>query len=279
MDRSEGLMSRQPIKHRNLTHPRVMRISYNDQSDIILKICKTPDTSKCEAAVLEILSAKGAHVPKLIDHDPRGVLIMQYIDGSVLGCLSPCEIEGSIPELMRTWRNLCNVWKEVEEALSHLNTPSPKENFVKGMKGIGNWLCEKAPYPEHAERAWKDILEIAVSAPQRLGSLDYNPYNLIKTEEGYVFIDFETIGLDWNERRLWQYTTLIRDANDKPCWYPLLREKLSTDPVAEAHYILFATMAIKRFKNPVNRYLTLLGEHTTEHLATVMWKDAWNIDN
>ncbi len=275
----QGIAGRQPVLHHGEPHPRVVRLVYEDGRQLVLKICKTSSTARCEAAALEALVEEKAPVPRLVEHDPRGLLIMEYVDGVRLGSMPREALEAAVPALLESWDRMHRAWQAVQSALEDHATHCRQDEFVDQMSELGEWLCPRAPYPEHAAGAWEQLVDLAVEAPRTFGSLDYNPYNVLKTGGRFVFLDFESVGLDWHHRRLWQYTTRFRDPQGNLCWHPVLRGELDFTPAVDAHYLLFAAVAIRRWNIHTQAGLTvseLWGSRGAGHPATAAWRSAWS---
>ncbi len=99
---------------------------------------------------------------------------------------------------------------------------------------------------ERLETAWKKLSDRLLNAPTTLGSLDYNARNIVINSGKPVFIDFASIGWDWQERRLIQMFNSIGAFMEKSNFVSLLNRKL-----------------VKRYVESVIRHAANGGQYTS----------------
>ncbi len=276
----DGITRRLPVQCGGKNHPRVAQLRYEDGSAYLLKIAKDPSTVLPEVEALQALKEAGAPVPTLIDYDKSGIIVLEYISGTPWGDCSESELLANLPKFCCGWDTMVQVWQNISSQLVRFseNRIDEDNEFVEEMTDLGRWLCGKTSYPKDAYSAWTGIVDLARSAPRRFGTLDYNPYNVLVHGKAVVFLDFESLGYDWDYRRMWQYTTKVR-SNSGLCWFPVLREVCSQDVFADAHYVLFVAMAIyKRFCNiEINKEaaVKMWGNQSADHKHLRAWRNAW----
>ncbi len=122
---------------------------------------------------------------------------------------------------------------------------------------------------ENLNQAWNSIANRLLTVQPTLGGLDYQANNIVIDDQLPYFIDFGSIGWDWQERRLVQYfnsigayqegcnfiSLLNRELVDKYAkWVSENREKCSiTDVVmwVDGHHLLFYLSIIHRILEAV----------------------------
>ncbi len=278
VDWLESILRRDAIMHGTRAHPRVMVLTYVDGTKLLLKVVKDPSLLAGEVAALEDLRCHGAAVPQVIDYDSQGILILEYIPGTTWGNLDLSHLHGLCNDLLVAWQKLQYAWTMSRPQLESLSYSYLPTQFSDEMQVLGNWLCPQAPDVKGAFCAWEQIIKLATAVPLSFGSLDYNPHNILWSRAGFTFIDFESFGLDWDYRRLWQYTTIIKNGSGQSCWYPALRSFLYKKPQADAHYILFAAQAVRKNPELLKMFVPKIWDaFGSDHAATRGWRQAWDI--
>lgn len=267
--------------HYQKEHPRVVKLELDDESVVALKVAKTHEVAKCEARVLSTLNQLDAPVPNLIAYDEaQGVLLLEYLNGRPLGLFKPEELKPYYHLFMQSSERLKELFESVSSQFTDLAVNVDKDKFRNEMKEIGEYLSQKIEFPILAQQSWHDILELVLSQPLSFGSRDYSPYNIILQGEKMYFLDFETVGFDWQARRFWQYTTILRDEKGY-CWHPVFHDLCFSDPILDAHYVLFAAMGIVRWKVHERAGISIQKvwrNQSASFPALISWRRAWNID-
>ena len=114
------------------------------------------------------------------------------------------------------------------------------------------------------DAAWKSIADRLLDAKPTLGALDYQAHNIVIDNQQPYFIDFASIGWDWQERRLVQYFNSIGAYKEGANFISLLnselvetyvewvtqhRENCSPTEIAalvDSHHLLFYLSVIHR---------------------------------
>lgn len=176
-----------------------------------------------------------------------------------------CKIEGFIAkhsaqfkhymfqfDLKKNLRQLLKQGRKIIGYLGHLSKTPPTTTQV-----------------QHLDDVWNSIANRLLSVQPTLGGLDYQANNIVIDEQLPYFIDFGSIGWDWQERRFVQYfnsigayqegsnfiSLLNRELVDKYAkWVSEHRENCSiTDVVTwvDGHHLLFYLSIIQRILETV----------------------------
>ena len=258
-----------------------------------------------EGGVLSILHRSGCKVPQVVwSSTELHALVLEWRGELTLDAIAqsdekPADDVKSL--LQKILHELCNV-----ESCFALNTErfapyvfpfdahaNLKDLLERGVKVIGylSHLGEKPMSSAHAEaliERWNALAVRLQLAPTALGSLDNNARNIVISSEDPTFIDFASIGWNWQEIRLVQLfnsigaflSTRRENANfvsllDRELvntyaeWVCTHRETCSPAEVAarvDAHHLLFYLSAI-------NQLLQALAQ--PEASESEMLLDAW----
>ena len=180
-----------------------------------------------ETAVLSVLHENGCQVPQLIwKSDDQHALLIEWCGELTLDALAQSEekfIQHLTPLLNTILRELC----KIETCFTtHAAQFSPyifcfdahttlRNSLEQGKKVVG-YLSHLSSSPmsstqtETLANAWHVLANRLQNAPTTLGSLDNNARNIvIRDEASAFFIDFASIGWNWQEMRLVQLLNSI----------------------------------------------------------------------
>ncbi len=238
-----------------------------------------------ETKVLSMLHQDRCPVPQVIWHSLElHALLLQWCGEQTLDAIAqsdetpPVNIESL---LQTTLQKLCEIETRFAthteqlrpyifrfDAHQHL-----KNSLERGIKVIGylSHLGKKNMPPTQAEtliEKWNALAIRLQLAPTALGSLDNNARNIVITGETPTFIDFASIGWNWQEIRLVQILNSIgaflprttknanfvsllnrKLVNTYAEWVCTHRERSSPAEIAarvDAHHLLFYLSAIHR---------------------------------
>ncbi len=221
-----------------------------------------------ERRVLSVLHRNGCRVPKVIWHaaDAR-LLLLENCGAPTLDSLAQREPLSRLAPIVATAvRALCrieSVFRENAAALTPYIFSFDRESALTQLLEQGErtlrYLCDPLPASAAAAvaRAWGGVSAQLHSAPATLDSLDYQSRNIVVSGETPTFLDFGSIGWEWQERRLIQYFNSIGADQADATFVSLLtreqvemyarwvsdhRESCSADAVAarvDGHHLLF----------------------------------------
>ena len=180
-----------------------------------------------ETAVLSVLHENGCQVPQLIwKSDDQHALLIEWCGELTLDALAQSEeksIQHLTPLLNTILRELC----KIETCFTtHAAQFAPyifcfdahttlRNSLAQGKKVVG-YLSHLSSSPmsstqtETLANAWHVLANRLQNAPTTLGSLDNNARNIvIRDEASAFFIDFASIGWNWQEMRLVQLLNSI----------------------------------------------------------------------
>lgn len=160
-----------------------------------------PGTPWTELQALDILSAAGAPVPKLVAADPQaGWLMNTFLPGRPLGEVLPVVGDAAFPALVAGLTQIERILSAYASELTpHTadDAPSAWFDMAKRMESL---------LTSEAAEAWaKLIQDVLDPAALTLGPLDIHAGNAIWHRDQVYFIDFATAGPDFPERRLAAY--------------------------------------------------------------------------
>ena len=174
-----------------------------------------------ETAVLSILHRNGCKVPQVVwNSEELHALLLEWCGEQTLDAIAqsaenpPDDIK---PLLQKTLREFCNIeacFALRAERFSPYVFPfdaheNLKDLLERGVKVIG-YLSHLGEKPMASAQAnlliekWNALAVRLQLAPTALGGLDNNARNIVVAEETPVFIDFASIGWNWQEIRLVQ---------------------------------------------------------------------------
>ncbi len=288
----------EPIQHGTRQRHNVCRLRFNSeyyllkQHDITTPVVKTGQTPlQIETSVLTLLHNNGCQVPQLLwKSEHHHALLLEWCGESTLDALvqrreqpeldlTPllftileelCKIETCFTthaaqltpyvfdfNAQGTLQDLLGRGKTIVGYLSHLNNGKPMS------------LIEEGTFTA----AWDVLSSRLQHAPTTLGSLDNNARNIVIQEASPFFIDFASIGWNWQEMRLVQLLNSIgaflvspsetgnfvslldrKLVNAYAEWVSTHRETCPPDEVAarvDAHHLLFYLSVIDQLLQAV----------------------------
>lgn len=228
-----------------------------------------------ESAVLSALHGGGCRVPKVVwQSDFLYALLMEWCGEHTLDTVAQRHRGEHVPAVVpRVLKELCRVENGFAERAELLkpyifdfNSRATLEQLLElGKKTLGYLLTPLGGKSRAAvQKVWNALSPRLLTAPTTLGTLDYNARNVVVSDGKPTFIDFASIGWDWQERRLVQYLNSIgaftEGANfvslldrelisSYAAWVATHRETASPADIAarvDAHHLLFYLSAVHR---------------------------------
>ena len=258
-----------------------------------------------ETDVLSILHPNGCKVPQVVWHSTElHAVLLEWRGEQTLDAVAQSDEipKADVKPLLKTiLHELCEIEscfaRYAERFAPYLFRYDAHENLKglleRGVKVIGylSHLDEKPMSSAQADaliETWNTLAVRLQLAPTALGSLDNNARNIVIADETATFIDFASIGWDWQEIRLVQLLNSIgaflsapyENANfvsllDRELvntyaeWVCAHRENCSPEEIAariDTHHLLFYLSAI-------DQLLQALAE--PEAAESDMLLDAW----
>ena len=192
------------------------------QHDIMTPVVEAGHTPlQIEAAVLTLLYDNGCQVPQLIwRSEHRHALLLEWCGEFTLDALAQSHeksAESITPLLDAILRELCKIedcftMHAVQFApyVFHFNAQTTLQGLLEQGKKVVGYLSHLNNRPmSSAETArftdtWNMFANRLQDAPTTLGSLDNNARNVVIRDGSPFFIDFASIGWNWQEMRLVQ---------------------------------------------------------------------------
>lgn len=250
------------------------------QHEITVPMTETGYTPfQIEMFTLSTLYKAGCLVPNLIwNSEKEHALLLEWRGEHTLDSIAQNYATPSIkPELNTIISVLCKIESAFTENselfkpyVFHYNAKETIHNLLnQGRKTIG-YLQQLSKSSitssqiETLDAAWTSLSNRLLNAPLTLDSLDYQARNILIDRRHPYFIDFGSIGWDWQERRLVQYFNSIGAYQNGANFVSLLnrelvetyakwvvqhREKCTVADVAarvDAHHLLFYLSVIHR---------------------------------
>lgn len=211
------------IKHKQNVHRlRIRDSNYLLKSYEIFKPVTPSGFSprEIEQFTLTTLHNNGCHVPQVIWESAKfNTLLLEWCGNQTLDDLA----QGvKTPNLSETLQNSLNSLCQIElvfEKYSDKFTPyifeydynsNLKRILEQEKKTIGylthlNKKEMSTSTKSHLEMLWTTLSNLLIDSKPTLGPLDYQARNIVINDDRSFFIDFGSVGLDWQERRLVQY--------------------------------------------------------------------------
>ena len=179
--------------------------------------------------------------------------------------------------LRRILKELCKIENFFAENATHFKPYLFQHNLEQNLRRLLEQGRKTLGYLQHLRKtsptksqnarldaAWKSIADRLLDAKPTLGALDYQAHNIVIDNQQPYFIDYASIGWDWQERRLVQYFNSIGAYKEGANFISLLnselvetyvewvtqhRENCSTTEIAarvDSHHLLFYLSVIHR---------------------------------
>ena len=241
-----------------------------------------------EKRVLEILSETDCSVPSLQWYsDTDQLLLMDWCGDKTLDQWAQTRPLAQLKPVVRwtvaAFLKLESVFKSCEKELLLAVPPvrqssQPDVDFDQACQRsqkILQWLVGPIS-SSTVDPVWQSLVETLKSGPQSFGALDYHASNVVlDTSQLPYFIDFESVGWDWPERRLVQYLNAIGAGKEKGRFISLLNREVLGKLVGEqmqhrldGHHLLFYLIVIDRILRATARPKSSLAQ-----ILTGQWGD------
>jgi len=283
----------EPILHGTLHKPNVYRLRIGTDSfllkkhDITVSVTETGFTPfHIERYTISTLNDGGLRVPRMIwESEVHNALLLEWCGDQTLDTIAQSNSVANLTSTLNTiLLQLCRFESffaenriQFQPYHFHFNHKKTLELLLeRGRKTIGyiQHLSKTPHSTSHKKRldaAWTIFANRLLEATPTLGSLDYQAHNIVIDEDISTFIDFTSIGWDWQERRLVQYYNSI-GANQEGAnfvsllnrelvetyaeWVVQNREKTNVTNVAarvDGHHLLLYLTVVHRILEAVAR--------------------------
>lgn len=281
----------EPIYHGKRQKQNVCRLKIRSKNYLLKRHEITePVTEKgftpfqIEKFTLSTLHKGGCLVPRIIwESEQHQALLLEWRGDHTLDSLAQSR---SVSSLMPELHTILNAFCHIEEVFRknetqfkpyvfHFNLKQTLQRLLEqGRKTVGylQHLSKTPPTASQAaqvDAAWTSLSNHLLDAKPTLGGLDYQARNIVFDDELPYFIDFASVGRDWQERRLVQYFNSIGASQESANFVALLnrelvdtytewvvvnREKCSTADIAarvDGHHLLFYLSILHRILQAV----------------------------
>lgn len=192
------------------------------QHDITIPVVDAGHTPlQIEAAVLALLHDNGCQVPRLIwQSEHRHALLLEWCGEFTLDALaqhSEKSLQHLTPLLHTILRELCKIETcfttyaaRFAPYVFRFNAQTTLLDLLESGKKVVGYLSHLSDTPmstvqtEVLTNAWNGLVDRLQNAPTTLGNLDNNARNIVVRDAAPFFIDFASIGWNWQEMRLVQ---------------------------------------------------------------------------
>ena len=270
------------IQHGTRQRTNVCRLKIGTESyllkqhDVAIPAVQAGHTPlQIESAVLSTLHGGGCRVPKVVwQSDSLHALLMEWCGEHTLDTIAqrhrgehvPAVVQRALEELCRVENGFAERAELLKPYVFDFNSRATLEQLLElGKKTLGYLLTPLGSKSRTAvQKVWNALSARLLNAPTTLGTLDYNARNVVVSDGKPTFIDFASIGWDWQERRLVQSLNSIgaftEGANfvslldrelvsSYAAWVATHRETASPADIAarvDAHHLLFYLSVVHR---------------------------------
>ena len=284
-------ISVEPIYHGKRQKPNVFRLKVRrknyllKQHDITEPIPESGFTPfQIEKFTLSTLHKGGCLVPRIIwESEQHQALLLEWRGDQTLDSLAQSR---SVSSLMLDMQTILNVFCHIEEVfrknesqfrpyIFHFNLKQTLQRLLEQGRKTVDYLQHLSKTPPTASQAaqldiaWTSLSNHLLDAKPTLGGLDYQARNIVFDRELPYFVDFASVGWDWQERRLVQYLNSIGASQEGANFVSLLDrelvdayaerviehlEKCSTADIAarvDGHHLLFYLSILHRILQAV----------------------------
>ncbi len=194
-----------------------------------------------EKFTLSTLHKDGCLVPRIIwESEQHQALLLEWRGDHTLDSLAQ---HRSVSSLMPELYTILNVFCHIEEVfrknevqfkpyIFHFDLKETLQRLLEqGRKTVGylQHLRKTPPTASQAAQldiAWDSLSNHLLDVQPTLGGLDYQARNIVFDRELPYFIDFASVGWDWQERRLVQFFNSIGASQEGANFVSLLNRKL-----------------------------------------------------
>lgn len=233
----------------NVQRLRIREIDYLlKQYDISIAVPGSGFTSyQIETFALSTLYKEGCRVPQIVwESEKHKTLLLNWCGDETLDSFVQNRSDRDImPVLHAALIELCKIESSIvknsiqfKPYIFQFNLKRNLHHLLEqGRRTIGylGHLSETTPTTTQTVRlddAWNSMTNRLLSAPPTLGGLDYQAHNIVIDNQLPYFIDFGSIGWDWQERRFVQYFNSIGAYQEGSNFISLLNREL-VDTYAE----------------------------------------------
>lgn len=239
-----GALKLEPIQHGNQHKHNVCRLKLDSVSyllkrhDITTPVVAAGYTPcEIEFTVLSILHRSGCRVPQIIwKSEVSHVLLLEWCGDLTLDAVAQSRPSSDLEPILQTaLMELCRVetvFAENTELLTpyafHFDLDVTLQRLLEhGRKTLG-YLCGgmNSSQTAHLNAVWTAFSNRLRTASPTFDSLDYQSRNIVISDETPFFIDFSSVGWDWQERRLVQFFNSIGANQDGANFVSLLNREL-----------------------------------------------------
>lgn len=238
----------EPILHGTLQKSNVCRLIVGTDSyllkkhDITVPVTETGFTPfQIERDTISTLNDGGLCVPRMIwESEEHNALLLEWCGDQTLDTIAQSRtLANLVPILNTILLELCRF--EAFFAENRIQFQPYQFHFdhkkilvsllEQGRKTIGYIQhLSKTPHTTSHQKsldaAWTSLTNQLLEATPTLGSLDYQAHNIVIDGNIPTFIDFASIGWDWQERRLVQYFNSIGANQEGANFVSLLNREL-----------------------------------------------------
>lgn len=223
----------EPIQHGTRQRHNVCVLRFDTekyllkQHDITVPVVDAGHTPlQIEAAVLALLHDNGCQVPRLIwQSEHHHALLLEWGGELTLDALaqhSEKSVRHLKPLLHTILRELCKIEicftthaARFAPYVFRFNAQTTLRDLLERGKKVVGYLSHLSDTPMSAAQtevltdAWNGLADRLQNAPTTLGNLDNNARNIVIRGAAPCFIDFASIGWNWQEMRLVQLLNSI----------------------------------------------------------------------
>lgn len=192
------------------------------QHDITIPVVEAGYTpSQIEAAVLTLLHDNGCQVPRVIWHsEHQHAFLLEWCGDFTLDALAQHSKKPlqHLTQLLHTiLRESCKIETcftthaaQFAPYVFPFNAQTTLRDLLERAKKVVGYLSHLSNTPmstvqtEGLTNAWNGLTDRLQNAPTTLGNLDNNARNIVIQDAAPFFIDFASIGWNWQEMRLVQ---------------------------------------------------------------------------
>ena len=223
----------EPIQHGTRQRHNVCVLRFDTeqyllkQHDITIPVVDAGHTPlQIEAAVLTLLHDNGCQVPRLIwQSEHHHALLLEWCGEFTLDALAQ-HSEKSVQHLKPLLSTILRELSKIEVCFTthaarfapyvfRFNAQTTLRDLLERGKKVVGYLSHLSDSPMSAAQtevlmnAWNGLAGRLQNAPTTLGNLDNNARNIVIRDAAPFFIDFASIGWNWQEMRLVQLLNSI----------------------------------------------------------------------
>lgn len=170
-----------------------------------------------ESETLKVLKSKGCNVPEVIwQSDKNQSLLIEWCGNQTLDDIvqNQSNWQPIVSQAMLQFHYVEEAFKNSRDNLTPyvfpVNQDKKLQEILERCRKTVSYIIQsnkkeqRSNHEKRIDQCWESISNYLFSKPKNFGSLDHNSHNILINQQKAFFIDFASIGWNWQAQRLVQ---------------------------------------------------------------------------